>query len=394
MTKTQSTIEIAASLKKYLYGNCSEEENAVVEKWLKNPANKKFFDEFRKKPASEIINSNNIDPGKARLALQQELNYRRKITIKRRLWLAAASVILIAGLSTAYLSLNQEEVISKTSYVKAFKIFTPGDSKAILSKSDGEKVVIEKENPLEQIDEVGGVKLELKGDTLSYEKLPVIGDATIYNEIEVPRNGEFSLKLNDGTIVWLNSESKLRYPVTFNGNTREVYLEGEAYFKVRHNAQKKFIVHTDKARLEVKGTSFNINAYKDEVNVATLVEGSIDVRHKYDENSTVNLKPGQQARVISVNHKIRVKDVETLYYTSWKDGYFAYKESSLNNILNQLSRWYDFEFEYHDEEAKDELFTARLKRYDNVGEIFYILEQTGKVRFKNDNNRVIVIAKN
>ncbi len=392
MTRIKSTVLIAESLKKYLYGNCTEEETAMIEKWLENPSNKSFFKKFKNDSAHRMMIHQDLDLSIARNALRNEFEKDRKFRIYRSSWLVAASVIILMGLGTIFF-LNKETPISQEKYIAAFNLYVPGENKAVLSTSDGNKIVLEKDAPEKMIAEKDGTRINIGGDVLSYENQAELSGVMLYNTMEVPRNGEHSLVLSDGTKIWLNSESKLRYPVSFIGNTREVYLEGEAYFEVAHNAQKKFIVHTEKSIVEVKGTSFNMQAYKGETNITTLVEGSVDIRHKYDERSTVSLKPGDQAKVISVNHKIRVNKVETLYYTSWKDGYFAYKETSLENILKQLSRWYDFNYKYDTDDVMNEVFTARLKRYNSVGEIFYILEQTGKVRFRSEGNKVVVMAK-
>jgi hypothetical protein len=392
MHKTKNTLLIAETLTKYLQGTCSTNEKSVVDSWLKTPSNRNFFNEFKNKSAENIIKNQNFDLSKARIALQREFKIKRRFTNRKRMWLAAASIIILLGLSFILFFSNVDKIQSKENYIAQFKIYNPGNSKAILSTSEGEKIILKKDAPVKMLIEKDGTTLQIKGESLSYKKRPGNSNIIAYNTIEVPRNGEFSILLSDGTIVWLNSESKLTYPVTFSGNTRKVYLEGEAYFEVAKDENKKFIVTTEKSILEVKGTTFNMKAYKGEVNITTLVEGSVNLRHRYDEASTVNLKPNDQAKISTVNRKIKVDQVETHYYTAWKDGFFAYKEASLEEILKQLARWYDFEYNFKDNDIKNKVFTARLKRYDGVGEIFNILEQTGKVKFIAENNKVIVIS--
>lgn len=191
-----------------------------------------------------------------------------------------------------------------------------------------------------------------------------------------PRGGEYSVVLSDGTKVWLNAESELKYPVHFNGPERRVYLKGEAYFDVAKRKGQKFIVCSDKTQITVLGTEFNIKNYEGGVVAATLVAGSVLVG--YEDNECC-LKPGQQA-VVSVDG-VNVREVETILYTAWKDGFFVCQDMTLDQILQELSRWYDFTYFYQNEELGALRLTAKLRKFDSVEDIFEILKMTGQVDF-------------
>ena len=213
-------------------------------------------------------------------------------------------------------------------------------------------------------------------------------DTLVYNVLSVPRSCEYRLRLADGTMVWLNSDSELRYPVNFAGRERRVFLKGEAYFDVAKCEGKKFIVHSGAAQVTVLGTEFNVKNYEDGAMAATLVEGSVLVDHAGQQCALV---PGQQAMVDKEG--IEVKEVETILYTAWKDGYFIYREASLDDIMQELSRWYDFTYFYQNSRVADLSLTAKLRKFDHVEDVFGILKMTGQVDFVVKGKTVTVMAK-
>ena len=176
----------------------------------------------------------------------------------------------------------------------------------------------------------------------------ILKQEIVYNTIVVPRGGEYKLELADGTLVWLNSDSELRYPVKFAGSQRDVWLKGEGYFEVSKNPEKSFRVVVDDMIVKVLGTSFNINAYQ---------QG--DFRHG----------------------KISVQEVDVTRFVSWIDGKFYFNDMTLENIMSQLQRWYDIEVFFVDEELKSYPFTGVIRRDFTAGQIFEIIEKTTRVKF-------------
>jgi len=190
--------------------------------------------------------------------------------------------------------------------------------------------------------------------------------------------------------VWVNAESELRYPVQFSGTERKVYLKGEAYFAVTKQVTKPFIVCLDQAEITVLGTEFNVRNYENEAIATTLVKGSVSVT----DNSNISecrLRPGQQA--VLEKGGITVREVEPIHFVAWKDGFFVYQDKKLDDILNELARWYDFTFSYRNNELKDLVLTAKLKKFDRVDRIFRILTETGKLGFTTQGKEVIVYEK-
>ncbi len=272
---------------------------------------------------------------------------------------------------------------SQTQVYQAMSDIRPGTSSAVLILSDGEKVTLGDKNAGDQI-----VKdnIKVESDTLKYES--VITEKIAYNTIIIPRGGEFVLKLSDGTKIWLNAESELKYPVSFTGKERRVYLKGEAFFDVTKNEKSPFKVVTNDHVISVLGTEFSIRAYSDEKYITTTLESgkvSIDAGNRHAE-----LLPGQQSNVS--NSEMTVKDVNTQLYTAWHNNKFVFENQSLREILHTLSRWYDMEVNYDVADLGEIRFTGELMKYTNVVDFLEKLEALEKVRFDINGKNVVVTA--
>ncbi|WP_276483026.1 FecR family protein [Paraflavitalea pollutisoli] len=208
----------------------------------------------------------------------------------------------------------------------------------------------------------------------------------VFNTIAVPRGGFYQLSLADGTLVWLNASSSLRFPVSFTGTQRLVELEGEGYFEVAKDATKPFIVRTGQADVKVLGTHFNVSAYAGEAWKATLVEGSVEVKNNHD---LALLKPGNQAIVNNGAHLFSmVADADLLEATAWKDGYFQFNEAPVTSIMQQVSRWYDVDIEYKDSLPTSH-FNGRIDRDIPLSGVVNALKQGG-IKCAVDRNRLVV----
>ncbi|WP_295125617.1 FecR family protein [uncultured Chitinophaga sp.] len=261
----------------------------------------------------------------------------------------------------------------------------PGANRATLTLADGSVVDLEKALN-GQVAQQGGSHIVKNGEDISYYGSEAAG-AIQYNTLATPRGGQFKLMLPDGTVVWLNAASSLRYPTAFAGNTRTVELSGEAYFEVAKNAAMPFVVTlADASQVEVLGTSFNVSAYNDESTQATtLVEGAVRVRR-----GTVAevLKPGQQALTVqgdlSVNNKADVAAV-----TAWKNGQFLFNDTDIETVMKQLARWYNIEVVYENGPVK-EYFNGTIPRNAPLSQVLELLELTELVHFKIEGNKVTV----
>lgn len=209
--------------------------------------------------------------------------------------------------------------------------------------------------------------------------------------LDVPRGGEFKVQLEDGTEVWLNSSSKLYYPKTFSGDVRKVRIEGEAYFAVATDSLRPFYVETENQLVRVYGTSFNIRYYPEESEVYTTLEkGRVSLQRADDLGGELFLTPGHQSVFAISDMKVRVRPVNTDVVTSWRKGRFVFEHQTLQRIMQDLSRWYDFDYEIADASLGKEEFMGSIPRYSDFTTAISILEKCGGIRFTVADGKVIV----
>lgn len=209
------------------------------------------------------------------------------------------------------------------------------------------------------------------------------------NEVYVPRGGEYSLVLADGTKVWLNARSTLRFSYPFD-SLRTVYLDGEAYFEVAHNAAKPFEVKTEGNTLRVLGTKFNVRAYKEQPYQVTLLEGKVQISNGID---TEILVPNNQLNQPSEEKTYEVLPVNAKLYSAWTKGVFEFNNASLKDIMCQLERWYNVEVDYATEDLKDICFTGSILKNESLGYALEMIQKVSDVRFSKRNGRVLIEKK-
>jgi ferric-dicitrate binding protein FerR (iron transport regulator) len=284
----------------------------------------------------------------------------------------AATVIII--LTTAYF-LNDivfKELIIDVPVIVNTSTISSGTDKAIVTLEDGSQITLEKGK------EVQIQNANSNGEEIIYAAGKQNSKELVYNYLTIPRGGQFFIKLSDGTQVWLNSESQLKYPVTFlEGQIREVELVyGEAYFDVTpssENKGSKFRVINKFQEIEVLGTEFNVKAYQDESTIyTTLVEGSVAVRF---ENIKQNLRPNQQSSFNPNTSAFKITHVDTYNETSWKDGVFSFERKPLKEIMKVLSRWYDMDIVFEDTSLETVKFFGVLDKDQDIEEILKIIKQ-------------------
>lgn len=219
----------------------------------------------------------------------------------------------------------------------------------------------------------------------------ILSELPEYNTLVVPAGAEYRLLLSDGTRVYLNAASELRYPTRFTRENREVFLKGEAYFEVSSDTSRRFIVRTTELDVLVYGTSFDVNAYEGNREVvATLTSGKIKALCRDQEYELV---PGQQLRYDLTTGNTEVEEVRTEMYTCWKDGYYYFEAVRLEDIMQMLSHWYNIEAFFVQSELREIEFTGRLRRYENVEQLFRKFEQTRNIRFDRKGNSVVISGK-
>ena len=196
----------------------------------------------------------------------------------------------------------------------------------------------------------------------------------------VPRAGEYSLTLSDGTRVWLNSDSEIRYPVAFGKDRRTVFLSGEAYFEVEKDAERPFYVVLHDMEVKVYGTSFNVNTHYQGKILTTLVEGKVGIRVKSTGAESI-LQPNQMAEFNREKEEVEVTDVDTYYYTAWRAGEFVFQNETIEEIMDRLCRWYDMEVFYANNDVRGKRFTGVIARFTNVADVLHLIGETATVQF-------------
>lgn len=366
-------------IQRYLKGNASPEEAEALHEWYNS------FDD------SEVPLF--LEPGEDRNMLEQRLLNRLKPVMpppkkqKDPIWryaAAAALLVLIAvagitGWQYRYSSPHKNIVADNTP--AADKL--PAGKKATLTLADGSTIALD-DAAIGALGKQGGANvIKKEKGQLAYQDSDATG-AVVYNTLTVPRGGRFQLVLPDGTKVWLNSATSLRYPTAFRGTERKVTLQGQAYFEIAANAAQPFKVQAGEMDVAVLGTRFDMMAYADEPTInATLVDGKIKVQDKI-------LQPGQQAVLALPGHQLTVRDADVNKITAWKNGLFVFNNMDLPTILREVARWYDVEIIYHSAPGK-ELYGGGISRNLNLSAVLQVLEENGTNHFKTDGNKVVVL---
>lgn len=312
------------------------------------------------------------------------------LTSRRQWWkyAAAAIVVLAVGLGIyQWRGSKVSEPVARQQNKTIDDGIVPGGNKAMLKLADGSVIALnDAENGM--LTKQGGAKvLKLADGELVYETDNKQAGAGVFNTIITPRGGKYQLMLPDGSKVWMNAASSLRYPTVFDGETREVFLAGEAYFEIAHNPAQPFHVRVNDMQVEVLGTHFNIMAYENEAaNAVTLVEGAVNVSTPVQQ---MRLKPGQQVLQESNGNMNMLSDVNVQQVLAWKNGYFQFNSERLDRLMRQIERWYDVSVVYAGT-VPDRKFGGKISRSSPLGDVLKALELSD-VKFKVEGKTITVI---
>ncbi|TKC62507.1 DUF4974 domain-containing protein [Pedobacter hiemivivus] len=361
---------------KYIKGDCSEEEMAIVENWYAK------LPYLRDAPGFEQIISaqeNIWDKLMSRRQNRLRLYYRVAMT---------AAAALVIGLGAFWL-FNKPHV-PESNFVSTSDI-SPGTNKATLTLADGKTISLSGDKTGIKIRETkltydDGSKVA--SSSLDHAKVQMLVAAT-------PIGGTYRLMLPDGTAVWLNAATSLKFPSSFKdlpeGQNRNVELTGEAYFEVAKDKSHPFIVKTRLQEVKVLGTHFNVNSYPDDIDIkTTLLEGSVRVS-SFGKKDNVLLKPNQQS-IVTAN-SIQIKTVDPDDVISWKMGEFGFGGEPLRKIMKKIARWYNVDIVYTDQSLGDKIFSGTISKYGSITEVLRLLEATGEVKFKINGRTVTVTNK-
>ena len=353
----------------------SEVERRELKLWLEESTeHRKTFDRLvaSYKRGRRVGCWETIDEEKAWNKISRRLlNSQKKRSIGW--WQYAAIILVLLGVGMAYWVLHPGEGTENKYAVQ----IAPGSRQAILRLSDGQEIRLNADTTC-ILAEKNGTWITVNGqEPVTYHAESVPGDGVVYNTIIVPRGGEYSLKLADGSRVWLNAETELTYPAVFSGQERHVLLKGEAFFDVAGDSLKPFVVESGYNRIEVLGTQFNVSAYEASSSVkTTLLKGKVKVSNGHDH---LLLLPGEQA--ICEKDRLESRQVDAPMIASWVYGTFEFENMLLAEITDQLRRWYDVDFLYMNPALKKLTFTGAATRYRELGFMLELLEQLSDVRF-------------
>lgn len=370
-------------LRKYLDNKCSSSEMKELFDYLKSDDDESYEGVMRDL-WNRITAERKLEKRKADRLLEKAVRAKKPVMLPLPVWYRLAAAVLALAIATGGIFLlshkhKQTPAIAKNTANLYKNDIKPGGPQAILQVGNTQVTL----NKSDTSFTLAGNVVHVNSGNIKIADVKPVNYTLI-----VPRGGEYSLVLSDGTKVWLNADSKLTYPSLFNNADREVSLEGEAYFEVEKDGSHPFIVHTKEQTIKVLGTEFNVHAYPDGGNcITTLVKGKVQV-NSFSEEMVLN--PDQQA-ISNNNGKFSLqKNADVKEAIAWKNGYFQFDNTDLHEIMRQLSRWYNVKVTYENGVKPNE-FMAIVNRNNNISQILNILEETGVVHFQITGNEVTVM---
>lgn len=379
---------IAKLIYRHLVGDLSEEEQKTLDDWIAaNPSHRTLYErllneDYLKQQYNRRRAINYHRPMKAmkaRILVERSDNKMTKALGGRKAMLSligVAAVVLLVFCSIRFIRLQEPQHPKKVlAQVESVEI-QHGITQAILTTDAGDTLCLNKNVSEPKLAKVEGS-----------EDIHVKSLATL-------RGGEFKVTLEDGTEVWLNAESRLIYPETFGEGDRRVEVEGEAYFKVAKDEMHPFYVETAGQLVRVVGTEFDIHSYPEDAEVTTtLVSGSIALKPAQSNGAELTLTPGHQSHFDKQSMAATVKTVDTEVVTSWRSGKFVFENQTFEQIMKTLSRWYDFDYRFSNEELSQMQFMGSVPRYGTFSEVLQILEASGGIKFRQKGKTILISKK-
>lgn len=368
-------------IKRVITGKASEQEKQEVETWKKEREQREEFYEDAVSYYGRIPEENDDlsqeEIARAWQRVRERAPKRRRVSRQIIGWVAGAAIF--TGLFWGVRLLLTEPVRDVPRKVEAEGI------RLVLSDGTIHTVRTEKQVALD----IPGFEVDEKEGLRQLEKKQEIPDKreVTYNEVIVPQGADYQLTLADGTHVMLNSDSRIRFPDEFQGGERRVYIQGEVYFKVVHDENCPFFVETETMTVRVLGTEFNIKAYEGTGSATTLVSGLVGVK---TEKDSLTLVPGEQCEVDKVSGRLTVRKVDLVTVLAWKNGEFVFKDVALEDMMNELSRWYDMEVVYESKTLKSDRYYIYVERSKTLEEVLDKVVLTGKIKYKIHGKKVIV----
>ena len=374
------TKDIHELILSYLREDISEEEMSRLRVWLdENERHQRLLEELRDKDVlqREIGEYVSFDTsrrwGQLKEAMEEPVRKGRSLL---KVWGAVAAVVVafVGGLLYWQMTGSPQPEVKQVAIAR----IEQGGMRAVLITETGQQVVLQglKDTCLNI---TGTETLNIREDGSLKYSLSALSSMSEWHTLRIPKGGEYKIVLDDGTEIWLNSASELKYPAHFVGNERRVQLTGEAYFQVARNEAAPFIVETRDMDVKVLGTSFNVSVYEDEESChATLVEGRVEVNDKVNGEKVV-LTPGKQA--LLRGGEMTVREVNTKLYTLWRLDRFTFASEDMEGVIRKLSRWYNVDFFFANSSMKQKRFTGSLPKYADISQVLKMIEMTTDIKF-------------
>lgn len=364
-----------------LVGGLSPEEKGKLENWIdESEEHRLLFCKIKKQLSiNEIRNYLQTDVEDAWKKVREKTFGAPAVRPRRVLkWLKYAAVVIPVSLSLSLWYAWKEKMENKQATVACLS--------PVLTLDNGEKYQLDPEEQTEiYVDEE--VKAYQAGGGLIYDTT-ARQEENKYNRIEVPRGSEYWIVLPDGTRVWLNAATELKYPVAFHAKERRVYLKGEAYFEVAPDKNRPFYVETEEVKVRVLGTVFDVNTHYTRGVRTVLVEGAVAL--EWGDQKEIRMKPGELADFDRTTTEVTLKEVDVTSYISWKEGYFVFEDEPLEEIMHTLSLWYDKEFLFVGKRSRALHFSGHIKRYERIETILSAITDVTGVEFRM-NGQIILI---
>ena len=386
MKRMRKDIEISDLIYKFLRGETSKSEDELLEAWCLEPRNRKLFMELRDANHlyEGVTDMCNVDTSIPFENVNAQIRKKKRVHLMK--YVAGVAAVLMVGMVFVFfMEEEKNEPVRQVLLSSVSKGKT--ESFATLVTTSGKVVYLEDSVKQESLKERNKETLKPIENESDPQVIPT--QEVEYNVLTTSKQGNIKIVLYDGSLVWLNAGSELRYPNTFVDNQRVVYLKGEAYFDVTNDRSHPFIVKTISSEISVLGTSFNVNARENSC-VTTLVEGRVRMKHGIKDS--VELRAGQQAWVAGTE-KIRVQEVDTRYYTSWMNNMFAFRETSLREIATVLEDWYECKCRFESAALENIPYTTMVERYPDVDSVLQILAGTGDFRYTRIGDIIIIKEK-
>lgn len=368
---------------RYLRGVLTSDEHSRLEAWISvRPENRVLFERIcdQKNLLYKMSFFDKHSQKKVWNKLERKISGRRKSCFLS--WPVAASLIFPLLVGTWFF-LND---VKRNGKQKGVCSISSGMACARLQLSDGTVIAL-RQDSVYSMELSGGWRVDNKKGVVFYEQDSIGTEMEGYNEIRTPRGGEYQIRLPDGTDVWLNTESALQFPKLFSGEERRVYAQGELYFEVASDLTRPFRVEVDAYTIEVTGTKFNVRTYAGGPQLTTLVSGGVSIRK---ENKVVRLEPGEEAVLEQEGGVIRVQKAEMESRLAWHKGYFLFDDARLEDIMNELCRWYNVEVFFEDSKIREERFSLELRRHEDFRKVLDLIERAGGVKITIKKNVVFV----